>query len=200
MKKYFKYGIIFVLIGLFIFCLWAILKTPDKLSPMKEKDIVSAATEIDYSFIETNYPQYKDEIKKNKETEINLLTEIYKITNSYRNETDVPTYELDPTLCMLASIRAQEIKENKKFSHNRPNNLGYFSTLFNEYGLSKGNVGENIAWGYNTAIEVCEGWKNSQSHYENILNPAYTKVGFGIAVQEDGTYVVVQEFMDREAL
>lgn len=79
-------------------------------------------------------------------------------------------------------------------SHTRPNNL-YFSSLYQEYGKTEGHAGENIAWGFVTAEEVCNEWLNSPEHYENLKDSKWTKTGIGIAKYKD-KYVFVQEFMD----
>ena len=60
-----------------------------------------------------------------------------------------------------------------------------FSTLLREAGISDGIVGENIGWGYETAESVCDAWKKSQSHYENIMNPEFVKIGIGVAADPD---------------
>ena len=45
-------------------------------------------------------------------------------------------------------------------------------------------IAENIAAGQNSVSEVMRGWRNSASHYKNMVNPVFTHVGFGMAVNE----------------
>lgn len=52
------------------------------------------------------------------------------------------------------------------------------------------HAGENIAWGYKASADVVEGWKNSPTHYENIMNPNYTETGIGIAKCNTKTIIV----------
>ena len=156
---------------------------------------VLSIDDIDYSFIENNYSEFLADTKGNLERNKEMYEQIVNICNEYRKEKNLPQLTLDNSLTVIASIRAEEIAENKSFSHTRPNNKGYFSTLFNEYGYSEGKAGENIGWGYSTADEVCKAWKESTTHYENIINSDYTKIGIGIATYKDGTYVFTQEFM-----
>ena len=45
-------------------------------------------------------------------------------------------------------------------------------------------IAENIAAGQNSVSEVMKRWRNSASHYKNMVNPVFTHVGFGMAVNE----------------
>ena len=45
-------------------------------------------------------------------------------------------------------------------------------------------IAENIAAGQNSVVEVMRGWSKSKSHYKNMVNPVFTHVGFGMAVNE----------------
>lgn len=42
-------------------------------------------------------------------------------------------------------------------------------------------AGENVAGGYRTPAEALMGWMDSDGHRANIINPAYSMVGFGRA-------------------
>jgi len=55
-------------------------------------------------------------------------------------------------------------------------------------------VGENLAAGQRTPVEVVSAWMTSPCHRENVLNPAFTELG--VAVRYGGTYGYywVQEF------
>lgn len=161
---------------------------------IKSEDIING--EYNYEFIENNYPKYKENIKKSFSDNADKYVDVLKTINGYRKEAGISVLTFNEDLCVIASIRAQEIAENKKYEHNRPNNKGYFSTLFNEYGYKEGQAAENIAWEFNTADEACEAWKNSASHYENLMNKQYTKTGIGIALTDEGKLVYVQEFMN----
>ena len=62
-------------------------------------------------------------------------------------------------------------------------------------------VAENIAYQYRSGgypsgaklgAELVEGWKNSPEHRQNMLLPAATETGVGVAQGEDGRYFAVQ--------
>lgn len=97
----------------------------------------------------------------------------------------------------VSTLRAYEL--SSYYSHNRPDGSGFY-TAFKELGLTYRKVGENIAYGRNmfeTAEEVFNAWMDSPSHRENILNPNYECVAFGLCtlkVGKDTYYYWSQEF------
>lgn len=42
-------------------------------------------------------------------------------------------------------------------------------------------IGENIAAGYGSPREACQGWMKSKGHRENILREGFTAIGAGFA-------------------
>lgn len=59
------------------------------------------------------------------------------------------------------------------------------------------SYGENIAFGYATAIEVMQGWMNSPGHRANILNPNFREIGIGVVTSSQGYLFWTQEFGSR---
>jgi uncharacterized protein YkwD len=57
-------------------------------------------------------------------------------------------------------------------------------------------VGENIAAGAMTAAEVTQGWLDSPAHCENIMDPRFSEIGIGFAVNPTSSELVywTQEF------
>ncbi len=51
-------------------------------------------------------------------------------------------------------------------------------------------VGENIAAGAMTGLEVARGWLDSPEHCENIMDPRFVQIGIGYAVAPAGDYRV----------
>lgn len=146
------------------------------------------------------YASYADLLpsaKENRETYRDYIEKILEITNGYRAEKGIAPLELDETLVEIANVRAEELAWSAVHSHTRPN-MKQFSSIFKEGGISKGSVGENIGWGYATPEEVCRAWKDSPTHYENIMNPNFVKVGFGVAKDpdKDSKLCWVQHFWD----
>ena len=118
---------------------------------------------------------------------------ILNLTNGYRADAGAAALKLDNTLSILATIRCMEMAYSNTFSHTRPNGKAWY-TIWDEYGLAKGSViGENLGKGYTTASGVSAGWKNSPSHYKNLVNTKFTKVGIGKYTYQGTTYWA-QEF------
>lgn len=114
------------------------------------------------------------EVAKNNKS---LYEEALILTNEYRAEVSKSNLTLNDDLCKAATMRAIEMYYADYYAHNRADGRSCFEfdcfNLFNSYG------GENIAFGYTTASSVCEGWRNSEGHYANMISDNYTEVGFG---------------------
>lgn len=104
-------------------------------------------------------------------------------TNSQRAAYSAGSLTLNSKLNSAAQAKANDMATRNYWSHNTPegNPPWYFIT---NAGYSYSRAGENLAYGFtevNGALGVVAGWMNSPSHKENLINPAYTEVGFGIA-------------------
>ncbi len=127
--------------------------------------------------------------------------EMMTILNNYRSEVGVSPLELDTELSVAATVRAMEMAYSGKFSHERPNMSGDDScfTVLTDLQIGRSANGENIAAGVSSVKGVMNGWRNSQGHYENMINPVYKKVGFAL-VSLSGSkygYYAVQIFSDK---
>ncbi len=49
-------------------------------------------------------------------------------------------------------------------------------------GCRRSHVGENLARGQTSVRQVIDGWMDSPGHRDNLLNPDYRRVGFGLAL------------------
>ncbi len=130
-----------------------------------------------------NYNRYQAEINT-----------ILKNANRYRADAGAAPVTLDVALSKAAMVRACEMAWSGKHSHTRPNGAK-FSTVLNETGITWSGCGENIAMGYPDAQTVSEVWKNSPDHNKTMLNPKYSKIGIGVAVDERGCYYWCQEYI-----
>lgn len=104
--------------------------------------------------------------------------EVLRLVNEIRAEAGVAPLQLDDTLCQAAGLRSIEMDYNNEFSHTRPDGSSCF-TVLSEFNCSYHTCGENIAAGYASPAVVVNGWKNSQGHYENMINASFTKLGVG---------------------
>lgn len=156
-------------------------KLDDGTEVVAKEDFVDVYTRLGYS---AGYADLLPAANENREKYREMIDEILSIINSYRAEGGVEPLELDEKLTEIACARAEEIAWSGRHSHTRPNGK-YFHSLIKEAGVESGFVGENIGWGYTTARDVCEAWKASETHYENLMNPDFKKTGIGIAADPD---------------
>ena len=49
-------------------------------------------------------------------------------------------------------------------------------------------VAENIAGGQKSVLAVMTSWRNSSGHFKNMVEPKFTHVGFGMAINPDSKY------------
>lgn len=151
-------------------------------------------------------PKLLMKIKKNAQHDAKFYEryaaeQAFVIQNQYRKAKGIPELKWSEDIYQVAMIRAKAI--SKDFSHNgfMSTTNKYFkdkygiletelrvdnSTEYNDLGIETYLFinGENIADGYRTAKDVCEGWKDSKGHYLNLLGDSY-KSG-AIACYYDG--------------
>lgn len=96
-------------------------------------------------------------------------TEIFRIVNEYRRNSNVGELALDSNLCYLANLRLSQLLEGGKLDAHK----GF--TDFNPAEKFKyERVGENLAYGYATAGEVVGAWEKSPGHNLNLKDPVNT--------------------------
>ncbi|MCL1918920.1 MAG: CAP domain-containing protein [Peptococcaceae bacterium] len=126
----------------------------------------------------------KAKAKAQKEREASQPPQrVVNLVNAERRKAGLRELTLDSRLKEAAQVRAGEI--TRIFDHTRPNGQDCFSVL-DQMGIRYGAAAENIAAGQQTPEAVVQAWMNSPGHRENILNPAFTKIGVGVT----GTYWV----------
>lgn len=114
--------------------------------------------------------------------------DIYTAVNEVRKDSGVQTLELDEELCQIARIRAKEQTELK--GHTRPDGSRFY-TVFKENGYEFKSCGENIFITSSFDVERgVQGWYNSVSHRENMLDSRWIKTGVGIYSADGRTYCV----------
>lgn len=158
--------------------------------------------EYDDSYARVGYhADYEDLLpaaKQNRKTYADEIDEILHIINGYRAENGAPPLKLDEKLTEVACARAEEIAWSGKHSHYRPNGF-FFSSIIKDAGIESGKAGENIGWGFKTSKDVCKAWKESQTHYENLMDPDFVIIGIGVAADPnpEGNLCWVNFFLDK---
>ncbi len=122
---------------------------------------------------------------------------VFERTNQYRKEKGLPALKWDEDLAAYAQMRSLELVNSYNKDHKRPNGSFGYSEIIIKAG---GATGENIASGQGNAEIVSLGWKNSPTHYKNIVNKKYDRIGIGfvrVPQSSDGkkyTYYWTQTF------
>lgn len=128
-----------------------------------------------------------------------LERRIFQLTNEARRKNGLPALEPDETLMTLAREKSDDMARRRYFSHTSPEG----KTIIDHYDNEKpakiglmGRIGENIHMGQRNdysdiktaARVIVDSWMLSPGHRQNILNPAYTNLGVGVAVKGKECY------------
>lgn len=183
-----KYGVVIRRVALVYY-----EKLPDGSEVAAKEEIITEY--YDRNFYSATYDDLLPAAKENRETYRSKIKEVLRIINGYRADGGLAPLTLNEELTEIACVRAEEIAWSGDHDHTRPNLQSCFS-LMRENGFSSGLAGENIGWGYSSATSVCEAWKASETHYENIMNPEFKETGIGIAAdpKESGKLCWAQYF------
>jgi hypothetical protein len=100
-------------------------------------------------------------------------------TDEARNSNNELGLTLSPLLEAAAQTKAQDMAKNNYWSHTSPSGKTPWDFI-NASGYSYQLAGENLAYGFDSAVSVISAWMNSPEHRANILTSAYQNVGFGV--------------------
>lgn len=119
--------------------------------------------------------------------------EIFRLVNELRAEKGVQPVTKNEVLTAAANKRA--VESAVSFSHTRPNGTSTF-TIFTEeeYYYPYRFVGENLGMAtylYDEEIMarfLFNGWKESQGHYETMINGDFEEIGIGVYYNDGNIY------------
>lgn len=103
------------------------------------------------------------------ETDPLIIYNLLDFHNIERTRLNLKPLELDFALVVYAQNHAEWMAKKNFLKHS--------DLSIENFKLT----GENIAWNQQNENEVVEAWMNSTGHRQNILNPKFKNVGFGIA-------------------
>lgn len=117
----------------------------------------------------------------------------FSLINQDRAGSGVRALAWSAALSRVAQYRAQDMLTRNYFSHYDPSTGGLaFVALMNAWGIGYTTAGENIAWSTDPSMGgINTMFMNSPEHRANILNPAFGRLGVGVA--SNGTKVMVVE-------
>ena len=120
-----------------------------------------------------------------------LKLQLLSLVNYDRNEHRISPLKLDNDLSRLAQFRSDDMVSNNYFGHWDKSGQTANDIRLN-YGIQT-QVAENLAKDINLTLAQY-GLMRSAVHRSNILSTEWTRVGFGISKDSNGSYVVVQIF------
>lgn len=146
--------------------------------------------------VETAQAQPKSEPKKDRYDvgRVNAQ-EMLELVNKERAKVGVAPLVLDERLNQSAQEKANDMTDRNYYGHVSPDGVHGYSLAENRTKGSCGLVGENIIKNLYDANSqnTINGWMSSKPHREAILDPRYTKTGFGISESS-----IVQHFCEEK--
>lgn len=127
-----------------------------------------------------------------KASEQTLQTEVNRLTNIERTKRGCGALKVNAQLTTAARGHSGWMAQTGKFSHTGSGGSSFVARA-KATGYGKPSA-ENIAWGYQTAASVVDGWMNSPGHRANILNCKSKSVGVGVVYSASGTPYYTQDF------
>ncbi len=109
---------------------------------------------------------------------------LQQATNVQRSANGQVALTLSSKLNSAAQAKANDMVARNYWSHNTPD--GQEPWIFiDATGYNYTKAGENLAYGFLDSDSTVNGWMNSPSHKANMLDGAFTDVGFGFANSSD---------------
>ena len=97
-----------------------------------------------------------------------------------RSLSPAPALAMNETLASVAHGHAFDMAQHDYFEHEDPAGRSPADRV-RAAGYRDRLVGENIAYGPNSADEVVQGWLDSPGHCENMMDPRFTEMGIAYA-------------------
>ena len=124
-----------------------------------------------------------------------VTTEVVDLTNVERTRNKRASLRANARLMHAAQIQAEQMARAGQLAHVLPNaaypsagdRLAAADYRWQAYG-------ENVALGQSSAEEVLDSWMQSRGHRTNILNPDFTEMGAGYAIDRARRPYYVQVF------
>ncbi|MFH0955871.1 MAG: CAP domain-containing protein [Candidatus Falkowbacteria bacterium] len=105
---------------------------------------------------------------------------IIELTNNLRQAVSLPNLLESPKLAQAAWQKVEDMALNQYFAHVSPTGVSLRNWL-EKIGYKYSIAGENLAVGFSRPEDVVLAWKNSPTHYDNIIEKKYTEIGVAMA-------------------
>ena len=120
-----------------------------------------------------------------------VADQIIRLTNAERKKAGVPELTANATLTAVEVKYAKLMAQKDKLAHDLDGDPG---DRFTRGGYKWMHWGENAAFEQADAAAVVKAWMDDPPHKANLLNPAFTEIGVGVAANADGKPYYAQGF------
>jgi uncharacterized protein YkwD len=165
---------------------------PDTSTPVSEPTIVdgdTSGTTANSDALTVDYPDCQEPAEG-----AFWRSELLRLVNQERLGQGLDPVTLNQTLADQAAEYACEMIHYKFFGHVNENTGSTLADRAAESGYDYWIIGENLAAGQRSPVQVMAELMDSPCHRENILNPAFTELGVGVRIGGDYGYYWVEEF------
>lgn len=134
--------------------------------------------------------KYEIDLALAQKNDREMSADILDLVNAHRTSIGLSTLQIDNQYASAFAVDHTEYMIDKEqINHD---NFGYRSEGI-KYHDDAEVVGENVAYGYETAEKVVEAWLKSPGH-KAIIEGNYTHTGFGVMKCEKGRSYFTQLF------
>lgn len=116
-----------------------------------------------------------------------------QLVNEDRARYGLGTLTIDPELCEVARIKAQDMLANGYFAHTSPT-YGNIRQMLTRFGVSYRGASENIARSRSIYHAEAAFLSSSTGHRQTLLGSQWTRIGIGVAMTPAGFVYVSQVF------
>lgn len=105
-------------------------------------------------------------------------------TNEQRSKNGADSLRISSRLNAAAQSKAKDMADRNYWSHSTPDGKDPW-VFIQQAGYEYKKAGENLAYGFSDNSATVAGWMNSATHRANLLDQAYSEVGFGFVNSPD---------------
>ena len=117
---------------------------------------------------------------------------VLDLTNRERQRAGLGPLRVNAPLMRAARAHSANMARQRRLGHEL-DGKGPGERL-QEVAYAHAGWGENCAAGQETPAQAMQSWMSSEGHRANLLNPAFTEIGIGIAPREEGGHYFTQVF------
>lgn len=129
------------------------------------------------------------------------LERLVSCSNAIREEQGLSPLNLNEKLTIAANQKLEDMSQYQYWAHHNPETNKKAWEFIDESTYNYTEAGENLAIGFQYSEDICEAWKNSPAHRDNLLKGSFEDVGFGIQEVDLGNDIhgkLIVQFFGKE--